>query len=114
MLRARLLPSLLLILAPVMARADGADPAAADVLFREGRRDADAGNYALACPKFEESFRLDPAPGTLLNLADCEENRGQLTRAWQHFQQLTDELPATDERRPIAIARARALETRAP
>jgi hypothetical protein len=111
---APMLPLLVLALTPLAARADSADPAAADALFREGRRAADAGNYAVACPKFEESYRLDPAPGTLLNLGDCEENRGQLARAAQHFRQLYDQLPAADDRRPIADARARALELRAP
>jgi hypothetical protein len=100
-------------LAPVVARADG-DAVTAEALFREGRRAADAGNYAVACPRFAESYRLDPEPGTLLNLGDCEENRGQLTRAWQHFRRLYDELPQADERRPIADARARALELRLP
>ncbi len=86
----------------------------AEALFREGRRSADAGNYALACPRFEESNRLDPAPGTLLNLADCEEHVGHLAFAWEHFRRLAEELPEQDARRPIAEARARALESRIP
>jgi hypothetical protein len=107
------LPAALIVsLASGDARA--ADPAAADVLFREGRRAADAGNYITACAKFEESNRLDPAPGTLLNLADCEENRGQLARAWQHFEELYDAVPPSDERHGIAGARARSLEKRLP
>jgi len=109
-----LYPALVLTLAPAMAWADGTDPPSAEALFREGRRAADDGDYATACPKFQESYRLDPAPGTLLSMADCEENRGQLARAWQHFRQLCDQLPATDERKAIADARARALEPRAP
>jgi tetratricopeptide (TPR) repeat protein len=108
-----LCPALVFTLASAMARADGADPVAAEALFREGRSAADAGNYAVACPKFEESYRLDPAPGTLLNLGDCEEHRGQLALALQHYRQLHAELPETDDRRPIAAARARALELRA-
>lgn len=109
-----LVPALFFTFATAVARADGSDPATAEALFREGRSAAEAGNYAVACPKFEESHRLDPAPGTLLNLADCEEHRGQILRALQHFHQLHAELPATDERKPIAAARARALELRAP
>ncbi|HEY3818869.1 MAG TPA: hypothetical protein VGL81_16975 [Polyangiaceae bacterium] len=95
-------------------RAEAADPVTAEALFREGRRAIEAGNYVVACAKFEESNRLDPAPGTLLNLADCEEGRGQLARAWQHFQQLYEELPPTDERRAIADSRARSLGRRTP
>jgi hypothetical protein len=94
--------------------AQAADPVTAEALFLEGRRDADAGLYVLACAKFEESNHLDPAPGALLNLADCEEKRGQLARAWQHFRQLDDDLPASDERRPIAESRALILERRTP
>ncbi|HSQ63275.1 MAG TPA: hypothetical protein VLM85_08665 [Polyangiaceae bacterium] len=101
-----------LVLSAAWARAE--DPAAAEVLFREGRSAAEAGDYAAACPKFEESYRLDPAPGTLLNLGDCEENRGQLARAWQHFRRLDDQLPPTDVRKPLAAARAHALELRTP
>ena len=102
------------LVVPATSHAQDVDASPADALFREGRRAADAGNYAVACPKFEESYRLDPAAGTLLNLGDCEENRGQLARAWKHYRQLYDRLPATDDRKPIAEARARALEARAP
>lgn len=108
-----LCPALVFALAPAMARADGADREAADALFREGRLAADVGNYAVACPKFAESYRLDPAPGTLLNLGDCEENQGELALAQRHFRQLYDELPVADERKAIAGARARAVENRA-
>ncbi len=113
-MRFLVLSSALLVLAPAIALADGTGTATADSLFRDGRRAADAGNFAVACPKFEESYKLDPAPGTLLNLADCEENRGQLSRAWQHFRQLHDLLPVSDDRRPIAEKRAQSLELRAP
>src|ERR1019366_2125110 len=90
------------------------DAATAEALFLQGRQAADAGDYPLACARFEESNRLDAAPGTLLNLADCEEHLGHLAKAWQQFRQLDDQLPASDPRRPIAVARARALEPRIP
>ena len=94
--------------------AHAADPVTAEALFLQGRKDADAGLYVLACAEFEESNHLDPTPGALLNLADCEEKRGQLARAWQHFRQLYDELPSSDERRPLAESRALVLEQRTP
>jgi len=97
----------------ISARASGPD-AAADVLFRQGRQAANAGDYGAACALFEESNRLEAAAGTLLNLADCEENLGQLARAWQHFRELDAELPTADPRRRIAAERARALEPRTP
>jgi hypothetical protein len=84
------------------------------MLFREGRRLADSGNFALACEKFEASHKVQPAPGTLLNLADCEESRGQLTRAWHDFLSLADALPETDERKAVALERARTLERSMP
>jgi hypothetical protein len=99
--------------APV-ARADERASVDAEMLFREGRRAADAGNYALACEKFEASHKVQPAPGTLLNLADCEESRGLLTRSWRDFLALADALPETDERKAVALERARTLERSMP
>ncbi len=52
------------------ASANQRDPAAAEALFRSGRVAIEKGDYASACPKFEESSRLDPAVGTTCNLPD--------------------------------------------
>jgi hypothetical protein len=83
------------------------DPVAAEELFRAARALADQGDYESACPKFAASQKLDPAPGTVLNLADCEEKLGKIASAWQHYRQAADALPPTDER--VAFARQRAL-----
>jgi len=96
------------------ARADERAAVDAEMLFREGRRAADMGNFALACEKFEASHKAQPAPGTLLNLADCEESRGQLTHAWHDFLALADALTETDERKAVALERARSLERSMP
>ena len=90
------------------------DPAAAAFLFKEGRKAFETKDFAAACPKFAESFRLDPAPGTLLNLAACEEARGQTASAWQHYQQAAERLPTGDDRIPIAKSLATALEAKLP
>jgi len=93
------------------AEPNAKDPAAADALFRDGRKAMQAGNYAVACPKFQESYRLDPAPGTLLNLGDCEEKQGHLAAAWQYFRDAEQRL-GSDERSGIAKQRWEALDAR--
>jgi hypothetical protein len=82
-----LLLALAWVLAPCTARAQNAtDQATAEALFREGRKLYDEGRYGEACGKFAESQRLDPAPGTLLNLGGCYEKSGQTASAWVTFQ----------------------------
>ncbi|HTQ47784.1 MAG TPA: PEGA domain-containing protein [Polyangiaceae bacterium] len=101
-------------MSPVPARADTRDAAAAQALFEAGRQAETRGDWATACPKFAESERLDPAPGTLLNLADCEEHLGHLASAWDAWHEAIASLPPGDDRAGPAKKRAAALDARIP
>ena len=59
--------------------------AMAEALYEEGRRLLAAGRTAEACAKFDESNRLAPATGALLNLAACNETLGNTATAWAQF-----------------------------
>ena len=82
----------------------------AETLYQEGRRAAQSHDWTLACKKFRESQEREPAPGTLLNLADCEENRGELSLAIAHFEAAAALF--RDNRAAYAKQRAGALEKR--
>ena len=68
----------------VDARADSR-VASAELLFREGRALLEREAYAQACPKLEQSHRLDPALGTLLLLAFCHEKIGRTATAYAEY-----------------------------
>jgi hypothetical protein len=110
--RVALLLALLVWLLPAVLFAAEEDQAAARVLFVEGRKLAASGNYAQACAKFDDSYRLDPGIGTNFNLADCLEHLGRTAGAWARFLDVAAATKAAGqpERERVARARAAALE----
>src|SRR5689334_6286435 len=66
--------------APALGDSSG-DVETARALFRSGRGLVAEGKYEQACPKFEQSLKLDPGLGTKFNLADCYEHLGKTATA---------------------------------
>ena len=92
--------------APVWA--DSGDVAAAQALFDQGKKLMASGKFAEACPKLEESLKLDAALGTVLNLADCYEKQGRLASAWSRFVAAQDMAHAGGHAEAEKVARDRA------
>jgi tetratricopeptide (TPR) repeat protein len=97
---------------PVPAR----DNPAAQALFDEARGLLKAGEVEAACNKFEASQRMNPSPGTLLNLASCHETLGRLATAWSEYREALALARADRRADRMAYAQARivALEPRLP
>ncbi len=91
-----------------------ADEKAADALFQSARAAMDRGDLASACERFAESQRLDPAPGTLLNLGECEARTGKLAAALTHYREGRSGLPASDFRISFTDRRIEELASRVP
>ena len=90
--------------------------AAAQALFVEGRGLVREGRYAEGCEKLEQSRHLDPAPGTVINLADCYEKLGKVASAWLAFHEAaaTAQRYGRAEWAEKARERASALEPNVP
>lgn len=81
--------AMMLLAAPASAQPAGetseAQKNAAQSLFDEARRLMESERVEEACTKLEESYRLFPASGTLLNLALCHERAGRTGSAYTEF-----------------------------
>jgi hypothetical protein len=95
-------------------RAAARDPAAAEELFSEGRAAMDRGDFTAACARFEESQRLDPAAGTLMNWAECLSRQGKPASARLKWREALDALAPDDDRRTAAQQRLSALDAVVP
>jgi hypothetical protein len=94
------------------ARAQAGNAALAESLFREGKRLSNERKFAEACPKFAESYKLDPGLGTLLNLAICHESEGKPATAWAEFSEASSRAKreGDSDRAQLADEHVRALE----
>jgi serine/threonine-protein kinase len=106
MTRRALVLACLLFSTPAAAADDA--KLAAEALFAEGRQLMDAGKLEEACAKFEQSEKLDSAPGTLLNLGECHEKRGKTASAWAAFRRAAAAANAKGQTERGAFARDRA------
>lgn len=105
----------LLSLAPAVSAQTGTAGArsAATELFDTAQRLEKSRNYAEACPKYQESYRLDPQLGALLHLSDCLEKNNQVASAYASWREAA-ELAAqrSDDRASLAQEHVSALEPR--
>jgi hypothetical protein len=98
------------------AQSTSADKALATQLYDDADAAMKAGNYGTACPKYHESYRLDPQLGILLHLADCHEKMGKLASAWAEFKEAIEFAERkkaggqAETRDQLARTRATALE----
>ncbi len=89
-----------------------ADREMAEAMFLQGKRLLAEGNVALACERFEQSHKLDPAGGALLNLGNCYEREGRTASAWQAYNEALAWARADErqDRIDFALAHIRELE----
>jgi hypothetical protein len=86
----------------------------AERLFSDGLKLAHGGDCGRARDKFTESYAADPAPGTLINWALCEERLGRSATALELLRLADQTLPASHPKRGGLVKHIDALTKRAP
>ena len=86
----------------------------AERLFSDGLKLAHNGDCGRARDKFTESYAADPAPGTLINWALCEEKLGRSATALELLRLADQTLPASHPKRAGLVKHIDALAKRAP
>jgi hypothetical protein len=81
--------------------------------FDKGRALLKKGDYEGACVAFNASQKLEPANGTLFNIAECSERLGKLATAWLAYRDLARD-DSNAGRKQESAKRAKALEKRVP
>jgi hypothetical protein len=107
------------LLSPIAAHAQqpaAGDRTQAEALFNEGKKLQKEGKIAEACRKFEGSYRIDPAGGTVLNLGLCHEKEGKIATAWGELKEALASAKKANrkDREKIARERIDAIEPRLP
>lgn len=94
------------------AAAQSSKAAIAETAFTRGKELMAEGKPAEACPKFEESHRLDPSVGALLNMGRCYEQLGRTASAWVRYKEATTLARSLGQTERETVARdfAKALE----
>jgi hypothetical protein len=112
--RAKNLAALAVVAMATSAHAETGDVVVAEALFRDGKELLAQKDYARACPKLAESFRRDPATGTLLALAMCHEREGKVASAWGEYADVASrsKLEGRADREKAARAKAEEIEPR--
>ena len=103
----RLVGSMVAVLSLVASPAFAQDIAAAEALFDKGLADMQAGRFDSGCPALAESHRIDPRPGTLFTLAECEAAWGRIATASARY---TDYLRLFDRLTPEQKANQKGRE----
>jgi hypothetical protein len=88
----------------------------AEELFRRAKALMAEKKEKEACPLFEESEKLDPQMGTLLNLAICHEAIGRVASAWGEYRAVEQmaQVAGRQDRVELAHKAAQKLEGRLP
>lgn len=94
--RHALLRSACLAAGALLTTRAGAGGDDSNALFDAGVLQMEAGRYDQACPSIEHSYELDPRPGVLFTLAECQAKRGRIAAAVERYREylaLYDALP---------------------
>ena len=107
-----LVVSVALASTPRAFAATAAEKASAEQNFEDAKKLMADGKYAEACPKFEESQKLDPGMATEYRLAECYELLGRTATAWLMFIDVADQADQQkmDDRAKVARERAAKLQ----
>jgi len=98
---------------PARAAGSSVDSTKADALFNQAVKLFESGRVREACPLFAQSMQLDPANGTLQDLALCHEREGRTATALREFKELAKRAArdGQPERERLGNEKAAALST---